>query len=152
MQHVETVRYWTIDEHPDPDKCFREIRENWHDLGEMDLELMGESLRALSDRIGCNIDYSISIIPDRGEYVRADTDRYDHTVFLSLYQQREELPLTGTCYDITVLEGFNYGRESLEHDVLRALHAQGEWLYSDDHLREMCEANQYLFDRNGRFL
>lgn len=152
MRHLKTVRYWTIDEHPDPEICFEQIRDNWHYLGQNEVDEMVESLRALSDQIGCDIDYRISIIPARGEYVRADTSSYNHATFLSLYQQREELPLTGTFYDLAVLEGFNGGRESLEESVLNALHVSGEWIYSDDGLRDLCEANEYLFDEDGGLL
>lgn len=149
MRHTETTHYWTIDEHPNPPAVFDWIRGNWHDLGEPDVSEMADSLRALSDAIGCRIDYSISIVPDRGEYVRADTSSYDHTAFLSLYRQREDLPLTGMWCDHTILEAFNQGRGELESSVLRTLHAQGEWLYSDAGLRELCESNEYLFREDG---
>ena len=152
MRNFKTISYWTIDDHPNPDKCFDWIRANWHDLGQDDVYEMGESLRALSDQIGCAIDYCISILPARGEYVRADTASYDHGKFLSLYQRREDFPLTGISYDLAVLDGFNGGRESLEHSVLCALHSQGEWMYSEDGLRDLCEANDHLFDESGDLL
>ena len=57
--------------------------------------------------------------------------------------------MTGRCYDQDVIEGIN--KDELEEAVLKTLHAEGEYIYSDEGLRETCEANGYEFTEDGKF-
>lgn len=143
----ETVNIYTISDHPEPEKCLEWIRDNWHDIGQHYVEEMACSLIALKNEINGNLDYALSIVPDRGEYVRLTS--YDENALKSLYAKKDDCPLTGVCYDIYVIEGLYNG--DLENVVLSILHAEGEHIYSDEGLREMCEANEYEFLANGEF-
>lgn len=144
---TKTINIYAIGEHPQPEKCFDWIRNNWHDLGQFCVDEMLDSLKALANEIDGVLDYSLSIVPDRGEYVTIKG--FDQTKLERLYTKREDCPLTGVCYDHDVIEALYNGE--LETAVLKTLHAEGEHLYSDEGLREICEANEYEFDENGKF-
>lgn len=156
---IETTVY-TIESHPNQEMVFTWIRDNWHDIGEFCLQEMVESLKAFSDHIGATLDYSISIIPDRGEFVRFDCD-YTLSDVLQSLDLSGNCPFTGMCYDETILDAFRdcNGDESLgevlrdvEYRVLKDLHSEGEYIYSDEGLRELCEANEYEFEENGKLV
>jgi len=141
---TETIKIYTIDEHPNKDKCYDWIRDNWHDLNQHSVEEVIESLKALEKEIGGSIDYSISQVPDRGEYIRL-TGNYNREALCRL--SAEDLPLTGTWSDYDVIVGM---RTEDPEKVLTALHADTEHQYSDEGLFEMCEANEYEFYENGK--
>ena len=68
MRTIE-IKVYTIDEHPDKEKCFEWIRNNLHDLNQHSIDEIVESIRALSEIIGGTYDYSISQVSDRGEHI-----------------------------------------------------------------------------------
>lgn len=143
---TKTINIYTIAEHPQPEKCFQWIRDNWHDLGQHCVDEMIDSLKALAKEINGTLDYSLSIVPDRGEYVTIKD--FDQDKLERLYAKREDNPLTGVCYDQDAIEALYNGDLGT---ILKTLHAEGEHLYSDEGLRETCEANEYEFDENGKF-
>lgn len=145
---TETINIYTIEEHPNPDACFEWIRDNWHDLGEWAVDEMVASLKALAKYTGGTLGYCISIEPDYSEYVKLVD--YDPERLAELYAQKDDCPLTGVCYDINVIEGLQ--NNELESVVLKILHNEGEYIYSDEGLRELCEANEYEFTENGDFV
>ena len=65
-----TYTVYTIDEHPDKEKCYEWMRNNLHDMAYHEEDYFIESLRALSNHIGGGLDYSVSLVPDRGEFIR----------------------------------------------------------------------------------
>ena len=138
---------YTIDDHPNPEAVYEWVRNNWHDLGDPDVRGMEQSLKAAKDLLGGTLNYSISIAPYRGGYVRLTG--FDRKGLATLYAMREEYPLTGCWSDYAVLEGLHNG--SLEHEVLKALHMQGDYLYSDEGIHEYLIANEYEFTENGEF-
>lgn len=146
MREVK-FKVYTIEEHPNPEAVYEWVRNNWHDLGDPDVEDMVGSLKAAKDLLGGTLDYSISIVPDRGEYVRLTG--FDRGGLATLYAERGEYPMTGCWSDYAVLEGLHNG--SLEYEVLKALHMQGEYLYSDAGIRSHLIANEYEFTENGEF-
>jgi hypothetical protein len=135
----ETINIYTINEHPDKDACFQWIRENWHDLGDHVIEDAIESLKALAQAVNGTLGYCICINPDQSEYVTIKN--YDKTALKALYKVRDECPLTGVCYDHDAIESLFKGDDTL----LNTLHAEGEFIYSDEGLQELCEANEYEF-------
>ena len=141
-----TFKIYTIDEHPNPEACYNWIRNNWYDLGQHIIDDMIASLKALADYTGGKLDYSIGIFPDRGEFVKL-TD-YNKNALTDLMDKIDNCPLTGVCYDFNVIEGL--ACDELEHQVLKALHAEGEYIYSDEGLQQLCEANGYEFKENGQ--
>tara|TARA_R110000772_G_scaffold160628_1_gene271789 strand:+ start:839 stop:1279 length:441 start_codon:yes stop_codon:yes gene_type:complete len=143
MRVIETKVY-TIEEHPNKSLCYQWIRDNWHDLNRHSVGEVIDSLKALQNEIGGDLDYSISSVPDRGEFIRF-TD-YDTQALISCSKVADELPLTGVCWDYHVIKGMRYGEPT---QVLDTLHADTNYQYSDEGLYELCEANQYEFTEEG---
>lgn len=121
------------------------IRNNWHDLGQYVVDEVIDSLKALQKQIGGDLDYSVSIVPDRGEFIRF-TD-YDKEALRELDKKKDDLPLTGVCYDFNVIEALV--NDDIE-ELLVMLHKEGDYIYSDEGLTEMIEANDYDFTENGQ--
>lgn len=146
MPRTVSFKVYTIDEHPNKEDCFDYIRNNWHDLANYYIEEMTQSLEKLRDYVGGKLEYSISAIPDRGEYVRLTG--YDAEKLRELEGMKDEFPLTGTCYDFNVIEGL--ANNSLDIEVLNTIHKETDYIYSDEGLHEMCEANEYEFYESGK--
>jgi len=141
MRIIETKVY-TIDEHPNRELCYEWIRNNWHDLNEYSVMEVADSLKALQEEIGGDLDYAFSSVPHRGEYIRF-TD-YDDEALCRL--SADDYPLTGVCWDYDVIKGM---LENNPTEVLSTLHQDTEYCYSDEGLYELCEANQYEFTEEG---
>ena len=144
MRIIETKVY-TIEEHPNPEKCYQWIRDNWHHLNQHNVDYVIDSFNALQELIGGELDYSISQSPDRGEFIRF-TD-YDKSELKKI--NPEECRLTGVCYDQDVIEAVkdnNFSR------ILDMIHKETEYQYSDDGLFELCIANEYEFNEDGEFI
>lgn len=159
---IKEYKVYTIESHPNPELCFEWIRDNWYDLGDSSIQDSIESLEAFSSHIGAKLDYSISIVPDRGEYVRFEFSGElpslgDITIDLDL---SGNCPFTGVCYDETILDAFresandasatlNDVLRDVEYRMLKTLHDEGDYIYSDEGLKELCEANEYQFKECG---
>lgn len=144
MRTIETKVY-TIGEHPNKEKCFEWIRNNWHYLNQHSVDEVISSIKSLSDKIGGNFDYSISQVPDRGEYIIFKD--YDYEKLSRLIA--DDCPLTGVCWDIDLIVGL---REGNTNKVLDSLHSDTEYMYSNEGLFKICEANQYEFKEDGSFI
>ena len=144
MRIIQTKVY-TINEHPNKEKCFEWIRNNWHDLNQHSVDEVVQSIEALSEKIGGTYDYSISQVLDRGEHITFKD--YSHNDLCRL--SSEDLPLTGVCWDADLITGL---REGNPNKVLEALHKETEYQYSDEGLLELCEANSYEFDEEGNLI
>ena len=157
-------KVFQIQEHPNRNAVYNWICDNWHDLGEFALSDMIESLKAFADTIGATVSYSLSIVPDRQEYVQfnfaSDIEPSLESV-LSRFDLSGNCPLTGVCYDENILDAFRNCRETdslrevineVQANVLRALHNEGEYLYSDEGLFELCAANEYEFTESGEIV
>ena len=145
MRTIETKIY-TIDEHPNKDKCFDWIRDNWHDLNEHSVQEVADSLKGLQIVIGGDLDYSISSLPCRGEYI--EFKDYEEDLLNEL--DANELPLTGVCWDGDLIESMQ--KDGDAYGVLRALHQDTEYIYSDEGLKELFEANEYEFTEEGKII
>ena len=145
MRIIETKVY-TINEHPDKEKCFEWIRNNWWTtLNQHSVDEVQESIKALSARIGGTFDYAISQSPDQGEFIYFED--YDKEELFSL--NADDCPLTGVYWDIDLINGL---KEGDAERVLDSLHADTEYHYSNEGLQEFCEANEYEFDEDGTFV
>lgn len=120
------------------------IRNNWHDLGQYVVDEVIDSLKALKKEIGGHLDYAVSIVPDRGEFITFKD--YDREALIELAKRKDDLPLTGVCYDFNVIEALL--NDDIEQ-VLTDIHKEGEHIYSDEGLSEMIEANDYEFLEDG---
>jgi len=141
MRTIETKVY-TIDEHPNPSAVYEWIRDNWHDLNQHSVDEMIDSIKALSNKIGGSFDYSISAVPDRGEFIRFKD--YDQEALAEL--NAGECPLTGVCWDADLIEALQKGDPS---KALESIHYNTEHIYSDKGLEELCESNEYEFTEEG---
>ena len=139
-----TKKVYTIDEHPNPEKCFEWIRNNWHDLNNHSVDEFIDSLKALQQVIGGKLDYRISAVPDRGEFITLKG--YDKKALKEI--KCHECSLTGVCWDYDIIEAF---QNSSPNSALHSLHKDTEYIYSDEGLTELCEANEYEFYENGEF-
>ena len=142
---TEKISIYTIDDHPDKEVCFEWMRNNWHDLGDHVLQEMVDSLKALANAVNGTLDYSININQCRGEHVSIKD--YDKELLHDLHDKRDDYPLTGVCYDYDVIEALH--DDELESRVLSTMHKEGDYIYSDEGLLEMCQANEYEFLLNG---
>ncbi len=142
MIKEHTIKTYTIDDHPEPERVFDWIRNNWHDLGQFECEEFVACFEALAKKLDSRYDYNVSIFPDRGEYLILDID-YDNLPDLG---KPEDYPITGFHYDYAFLVALNEGNIN---NALDALHEQGEGIYSDEGLIELCEANEYMFTESG---
>ena len=139
-----TTNVYKIDEHPNPSKCYDWIRDNWHDLNQTAVDEMIESIVALSNLIGGRYDFSISQVPDRSEHI--SLYGYDHK---ALQEIHDDYNLTGVCWDEYVIRALKQGNPS---DALKHIHFSTEYVYSETGLYELCEANQYEFTEQGKFI
>ena len=137
-----TKTVYTIEEHPNKAKVFDWIRDNWHDLNNCSVDEFIDSLKALQKKIGGKLDYAISAVPDRGEFI--SLKGYDKKALKEL--DKTECPLTGVCWDYDIIEALQHGNIET---ALRSLHKDTEYIYSDEGLHELCEANEYEFYENG---
>jgi hypothetical protein len=144
MRIIE-LKVYEIDEHPNKEACFEWIRNNWHDLNSHSVFEVIDSLKVLSAQIGGTMDYSISAVPDRGEFIRFKD--YNHEDLCRISQ--DDLPLTGVCWDADVIEGLRTGHPE---KVLKSLHDDTEYQYSDEGLLELCQSNGYEFYVNGEVI
>lgn len=144
MRIIETKVY-TIDEHPNKEKCYEWIRNNWHDLNEHSVNEVVDSIESLSKIIGGTVTYSIGAVPDRSQHIIFKN--YDKQKLYSL--SADTCPLTGVCWDIDVIEGLKYGNLN---SVLDSLHCDTEYIYSDNGLHQLCIANEYEFTEYGQFV
>lgn len=173
-QHIEIFESYTIDDHPDPDSVYQWIRDNWHDLGEHYVYDAIESIKGFTDHFGINQDYCVGIVPDRGERISFIIDdiglsemsgirlwKYINNSDSFKTLLNGECPFTGVCYDEDLLDVFRSFLKKPDNrsfqdlmdeagsDLLESLHSQGEYLYSDKGIKEMCEANEYEFTQDG---
>jgi len=145
MKKEITETVYTIDDHPNPNAVYDWVRGNWHDLGEHTVQEMVDSLKALADHVGGTLDYSISLFPDRREFVRITGGNRSRIKDLNA----NDYPLTGNCFDHIVINGYREG--SIEYRALSVLHSEGEYIYSDMGIYDYIECNEYYFKLDGEF-
>ncbi len=171
MTNLHTITTYYIDEHPDQDAVYQFIRENWHGLGQHYIDEAIESLEACSNYFNADLDYSIGIFPDRGEFIslKLDNDAIANlsgnrlrTYLVNNYPDINESCLfTGVCYDEALLDPFRDfikkpNDQTLQdllndagHSLLKDIHSEGEYIYSDEGLKELCQINDYEFLETG---
>jgi len=144
MRKIEKTVY-TIEEHPNKESVYEWIRNNWHDLNNHSVDDFISSLKALQKEIGGTLDYGVSSVPDRGEFI--SIKGYDKEELKQL--DKNEYPLTGVCWDADIIEALKSG---YIEEALNSLHSDTEYRYSNEGLYEFCEANEYEFYENGKLL
>lgn len=145
----------TIDTHENKEACVEWMRNNMHDLGEHVTQEAIESLNALCLELGVHVDYSISLIGDRGEFInfsRVHGTNESHGLLDK--HLNGDCPFTGMAYDENLIDAF---RDSDDNELLidvldlaagnllEAIHTEGEYIYSDKGLEERAQENEYTF-------
>lgn len=139
------------------DKVIEVNFENaWH--FEHSLQERIETLEAFASRLGGKLDYSISCVPDRGEYIEIENTIYDEGA-RDIFQDRvrefiedeKDCPLTGVCYDEDLRDSLKKYYPDFQcisyalKDYLNAIHKEYEYTLSHEYIGELCEANEYEF-------
>ena len=170
-EHIVTYTTYTIEDHPDPDQAYQWIRENWHDLGQYVLSEAVESLKVFFDHFSLSrTDYSISLLGDRGEHITGyvpdelenlSGNRLRTYLVNNFPEIDKDCPFTGVCYDDFLLQPMrdhikkpthiDYQEliEDCFYSLLKSIHSEGGYIYSDEGLHELCEANEYEFLESG---
>jgi len=140
---IESRIVYELAEHPHKELCFEWVRDNWHDLNQHSISDLIKSLRALCKKVGGTFDYSIGANPCQGEFIAFNG--YDKSILAEL--KKDDLPLTGVCWDFDVIEGL---RKNDFTEVFEALHQETEYRYSDEGLTDCIEANNCEFYDCGK--
>ena len=137
-----TYTVYTIDEHPDKEKCYEWMRNNLLYLADHEENDFVHSLKALSDHIGGGLDFGVSPWPVRGEHIHfAD---YNKELLAEL--DAGACPLTGSFWDVEVIEHL---RADDMQGLLDKLHDACDYYYSDEGLHETAISNDWEFKENG---
>ena len=123
-----------------------------------------ETLKKLSEKLNATLDYSISYVPDRGEYITLNP--IDGTTFseldnniLEFINSKKDCELTGVCYDEELKDFLKKNREKIKKhdyvdhalsDYIESIHKEYEYMLTDEYLCELCESNEYEFTENGK--
>ena len=149
---IQTIKVYSIDEHPNKEAVFDFVRHNWHWLADHAVSEFIDSLKALADHIDAKtLDYSVSAFSDRGEHITLD----DYYIGKLNSLKEDDLPLTGCYYDAPIIEAaqqaLNDGNGRDISSALKVLHNEAEYIYSDEGLNEFLSANEYLFLPDGAY-
>jgi hypothetical protein len=139
------INVYNISEHPNVQLCFDWLRNNFFTLNEHSVQEVIESVKKLSEVLGGTVEYSIGQFADRGEHI--SFYNYDKDILNDLVAK--DLPLTGCCWDDDLITGLQ-SNDSIK--VLKTLHSDSEYIYSDKGLKEMCEMNEYEFKITGELI
>ena len=166
-----TTNIYTINEHPNPELCFDWMRNNFPELNDHGVYEMRESIAALSECIGGTHDYIFGAFPSRDQFVSFQD--YDVDTLMAL--DADDCSLTGGTYDYSVIKAMQdlsvnqdyfrirlaikeHGylnvnedliRCRLDNDVLTDLHADTEYIYSDEGLTEWADMAELEFTEDG---
>lgn len=138
-----TYKVYTIDSHPNKNLVFNWVRENW-EIYDSYIQEFAQSLRALDEKLKGALNWSVGPVAC-DSFIKVQKD-FDIEVFEALYNERENCPLTGVCYDVEILEGlksrdFSKALEGLETDCNHSL--------TEEYLSEHLLANEYYFKESG---
>lgn len=138
------------------------IRENFDDgfLYEHHMEERINTLKAFADYIGADLDYSLSCVPSRGEFISVKPHWSYHSMYSNLEELLETLGdcvLTGVCYDDDLINYIKESKESISDEKLKeafnkyikSMHEEYEYMLTDEYLSDLCEANNYEFYDDG---
>ena len=117
-----------------------------------------DTLTSLAEILDAELDYSLSAIPSRGEYIKLTplySSGLDYDGLISIVKDGKSCPLTGVCYDHDILDHINVEKvsESLDYALnkyIESIHNEYEWTLSDEYIADMCQANEYEFTANGK--
>jgi len=128
------------------------IRENFdyeYNLYDFCMEERVASLKSLASRIEADLDYSLSCVPDRGEYIRMTPSENTQELYEEFRRDSKDCPLTGIYYDEELRQVGKTLDECLS-EYINSIHDEYESMLSDEYLLDLCEANDYEFTEDGK--
>ena len=135
------------------DELRDKIRENFHSdpfHAEFMLEDKINTLKQFAKETCGDLDYSIGLVPDRGEFIRISYD-CKRELGRFLRETKESCPLTGVCYDDDLIDNIrNHGLDDALYMFNQSIHDEYESMLSDDYLIDLCDANGYEFTIDGK--
>jgi hypothetical protein len=130
-----------------------------------------KTLKAFAKYLESDLDYSISLVPDRGEFIKLKNGQWQGYLnekvhkeindnhFLDLVydfiNNSQDCPLTGFCCDEELRESLKKYRNEINmmqrvfNDFLDSTHQEYEALFEDDNLKEYCDMNDFEFKEDG---
>lgn len=116
----------------------------WH--FEHNLQERIDTLKAFAKYVGGTLDYSISCVPDRGEFIKVRDINLD--ALKKFLRDESDCFLTGVCYDEDLKDAIkkNSTMSDAFSEYLSAIHKEYEYTLSHEYISELCEANEYEFD------
>lgn len=144
-----------------PDEVKEKIREyivnNW-ELYEHCMDERIATLKGLAKELSCVLDYSLSCVPSRGEFIKLipKHDDIDLNIELQALSKNEKsCPFTGVCYDDDILIDIKEGGYTIDgvknalKNYIESIHSEYDSMTKDEYIKDMCEANDYEFKENG---
>lgn len=116
------------------------------------------TLKVITDILGGTLDYSLSCVPSRGEFITIKPSEHEELDFQALHDViDDDCPFTGVCYDedfkVGFLESANSSEiEALNHalnEYIKSIHNEYEAMCKVEYIGELCEANGYEFDADS---
>lgn len=131
------------------------------DYGQYMLDERIETLKKLAERLNLALDYSLSVVPDRGEFISMKAEDEDsleqvNEAIKEFVNDETDCPLTGVCYDEDIKDaiknnGSDYeGLQIALDEYLKGIHSEYESMCEDDYLADFCDANEYEFTKDGK--
>ena len=114
-----------------------------------------ETLKKLAEVLQGDLDYSLSCVPDRGEFITIkDGQRISETIRELIEGDNgyyDSCPLTGICYDDDLLEDLSkYDIQTALNRYIVSIHDEYESMLKEEYINDLCEANDYEFTENGK--
>lgn len=118
------------------------------DLYDFCLEERVETLKALAKEIDAKLDYSLSCVPSRGEFI---SFYHDHDSINVDHLKADECPLTGCCYDQDLISDIqNHGIDKAITNYINSIHDEYQSMLAAEYISELCESNDYEFTVDGK--
>lgn len=123
------------------------------------------TLKALAEVLDGQLEYSLSCVPDRRDYIYItptqddsclEEDELDFQALWDKIDVEKSGPLTGCCYDhdiIDHLSKYNLNGEALQTALnlfIESIHEEYQSMLTDEYIGDLCEANSYEFTLDGK--
>lgn len=137
------------------------IKNNFHLDGflyECCMEERVETLKKLAEILDGDLDYSLSCVPDRSEFITISpkNEKLDFKALWEVIDVEKDCPLTGVCYDHDIIDHFSKynmtvdGLNNALNIYIESIHSEYESMFEDEYLIDLCEANEYEFTEDGK--
>lgn len=160
MMRVETIHKVIVKWDELTEEKKDKIVENWDNEGMAYSHCMDErieTLKKIAEILKGNLEYSLSCVPDRGEFISIRPRDYDELDFQSLWDEiknNEDCPFTGVYYDHDFIEKFLDKNILDENEALKlalkhyinSIHEEYNAMISKDYIANECKELEIEFD------